>query len=113
MIRPHQRHPLWLAFMLHRISGLGLALFLPAHFYMLSLALNEPARMDRYLSWAEYPMVKIAEFGLVFLLAIHLFGGLRTMAFETLAWTGFQKSAAAWAMGGAFAIATIFFLRAI
>lgn len=112
MIKPHRQHPLWLAFLLHRISGLGLAVFLPAHFYILSLALNEPARMDRYLSWAEYPLVKFAEYGLVFFLAVHFFGGLRLMAFEALSWTRFQKSAAAWAVVGAFAVSTLFFLRA-
>ena len=40
MIRPHRTHPLWFAFLLHRLSGLGLALFLPIHFYMLSLAIS-------------------------------------------------------------------------
>jgi len=42
MIRPHRSHPLWYAFLLHRLSGLGLALFLPLHLYMLSLALTDP-----------------------------------------------------------------------
>jgi fumarate reductase subunit D len=113
MIKPHQKHALWFAHLLHRLSGLGLALFLPAHFYLLSLALNQPARMDKYLSWAELPVVKFAEYALVFLLAVHLFGGLRLMAFESLSWSDSQKSAAAWSIGAAFAISTIFFLRAI
>ncbi len=113
MIKPHRKHALWLAYLLHRLSGLGLALFLPAHFYLLSLALNQPARMDEYLSWGENPVVKVAEYGLVFLLAIHLFGGLRLMAFESLAWSASQKTAAACAVGAAFAISTVFFLRAI
>lgn len=113
MIKPHRQHALWLAFLLHRLSGLGLALFLPAHFYLLSLALNQPARMDEYLSWGEYPIVKFAEYGLVFLLAVHLFGGLRLMAFESLSWTHSQKTLAAWSVGAAFFISTVFFLRAI
>jgi len=58
-------------------------------------------------------MNSVAEYGLVFLLAIHLFGGLRLMAFESLEWSNNQKSAAAWAVGAAFAISTVFFLRAI
>ena len=49
MIRPHRTHPLWYAFILHRVSGALLALFLPAHFWVLSMALNEAARLD-----AEY-----------------------------------------------------------
>jgi len=113
MIKPHRNHALWFAFLLHRLSGLGLALFLPAHFYLLSLALNKPEQMDAYLSWGELPIVKVAEFGLVFLLGVHLFGGLRLMAFESLSWTGSQKTAAAWSIAAAFVISTIFFLRAI
>ena len=45
MIRPHRTHPLWYAFILHRVSGALLALFLPAHFWVLSMALNEAARL--------------------------------------------------------------------
>ena len=84
MIRPHRSHPLWFAFLLHRISGLGLALFLPVHFYMLSLAITAPERLDRLLRFTDLTIVKLAEFGLVFLLAVHLFGGLRLMALEFL-----------------------------
>ena len=36
----HRSHPLWKAFLLHRISGLALALFLPIHFVILGLALE-------------------------------------------------------------------------
>lgn len=113
MIKAHQKHTLWFAFLMHRLSGVGLALFLPTHLYLLSLALKQPERMDTYLSWTENPLVKIAEFGLVFLLALHLFGGLRLMAFESLAWTGSQKTVAACTVAAAFAISIIFLLRAI
>ena len=92
MIRPHRRSPLWLAFILHRVSGVLLALFLPAHFYVLSLALSEPARLDVFLHWAELPVVRAAEFVLLFLLAVHLFGGLRLMAIEFLPWSPRQKT---------------------
>jgi fumarate reductase subunit D len=113
MIRPHRTHPLWFAYFLHRLSGLGLALFLPAHFYVLSLALSRPERLDGILHWAEQPVVKLAEFGLVFLLAVHIFGGLRLLAFEWTPWTNGQKTAAASAVGIAFLISTTFFLQAI
>ena len=83
VIRPHRSHPLWFAFLLHRISGLGLALFLPVHFYMLFLH-TAPERLDGLLRFTDLTIVKLAEFGLVFLLAVHLFGGLRLMALEFL-----------------------------
>ena len=113
MIRPHRSHPLWYAFILHRISGLVLALFLPVHFYMLVLALTAPERLDGLLLWSELFIVKFAEFGLVFLLAVHMFGGLRLMAMEWLPWSDSQKSLAAGAAALALLISGVFFLRAI
>lgn len=113
MIRPHRRHPLWLAYALHRASGLGLALFLPVHFYVLSNALRAPEKLDAFLAFADNPMVKLAEFGLVFGLAVHLFGGLRLMAMEWLPWTDRQKTLAASAVAVAFLISGTFFLKAV
>ena len=66
MIRPHRSHPLWLAYLLHRLSGLALALFLPVHLWVLSLALTDPDRLDRFLTLTDDPLVKFAEGGLVF-----------------------------------------------
>jgi len=113
MIRPPRPHPLWLAYMLHRISGLCLALFLPAHFYVLSLALSQPTRLDAVLGWAEQPLVKVAEFGLVFLLAVHIFGGLRLIALEWLPWSGRQKTLAAASVALALLLSGTFLMQAI
>ena len=112
MIRPHRRSPLWLAFMLHRISGLILALFLPAHFYVLALALTEPDRLDGFLHWAENPAVRSAEFALVFLLAVHLFGGLRLLALEFSPWSPRQKTFVALGVAAAFLLSCTYLLRA-
>lgn len=113
MIRPHRTHPLWVAYMAHRLSGLALVLFLPVHFWVLSLALTAPARLDGYLRWTELGAVKWAEFGLVFLLAVHILGGLRLLAFEWLPWTGGQKTLAAGAVAMALLISASFLLRAV
>ena len=113
MMRPARAHPLWWAYILHRLSGLALALFLPAHFWMLSLALTNPERLDAFLSFAEAPLVKIAEFGLVFLLAAHFFGGLRLLALEWLPWSGPRKTAAAATIAASFLVSATFLLRAI
>lgn len=106
-------HPLWLAYILHRLSGLALALFLPFHFWVLALALTDPARLDGFLSFTEVGLVKLAEFGLVFLLAVHMLGGLRLLALEWLPWTPSQKSLAAGATAVSFLIAGLFFLQAV
>ena len=113
MIRPHRNQPLWYAYIVHRISGVLLALFLPFHFYVLSLSITGSERMDSALAWTENPIAKFAEFGLVFLLAIHLFGGLRLLALELLPWTPRQKTLAASAAGVSFFLAIMFLLRAI
>lgn len=106
-------HPLWLAYVLHRVSGLALALFLPLHFWVLALAMTDPARLDGFLLMTEAGVVKLTEFGLVFLLAVHMFGGLRLMAMEWLPWSAPQKTWAAGATAVSFLIATLFFLKAI
>ena len=62
---------------------------------MLSLAVNEATRFDTFMAWAEMPLVKAAETGLVVLLALHLTGGIRVLAVEFLAWRDWQKNAAA------------------
>ena len=80
----------WVAHV-HRISGIALALFLPAHFWVLGQGLA----MDGFLKWTEQPLVKVAEWGLVVLLAAHLGGGLRVLALEFLPWRDWQKSLAA------------------
>ncbi|TQM94808.1 succinate dehydrogenase, cytochrome b556 subunit [Roseinatronobacter monicus] len=106
-------HPLWLAYILHRLSGIGLALFLPFHFWVLSLALNNAAQLDAFLTLSDLFLVKLAETGLVFLLAVHMFGGLRLMALEWLPWSPSQKRWAAAATAGAFFISIIFLMQAI
>jgi len=106
-------HPLWLAYILHRLSGLGLALFLPLHFWVLAMAVSAPDRLDGFLRMTENGAVKLAEFGLVFLLAVHMFGGLRLMAMEWLPWTPSQKTLAAGATAVSFLIAGLFLIKAV
>ena len=109
----YRRDTLWLAAMIHRLSGIGLALFLPFHFLALGLALEGEAKLDGFLRWADQPVFKLAETGLVFLLAVHLLGGLRVMAIENLPWRPGQKSMATWAAAIAAALAVLFLLRII
>ncbi|MDD9910534.1 MAG: succinate dehydrogenase, cytochrome b556 subunit [Ahrensia sp.] len=109
----HRRHGLWLSFALHRLSGLGLAFFLPLHFLMLSQALGGAEALDTALRWTDNPLFKLAEWGLVFLLSVHLFGGLRLIALEWLPWTPGQRSLAAAAVAAAFALSTGFVLTAV
>ena len=109
MIRPHRNQPLWWAFALHRLSGLALAVFLPLHFLVLGTALNGEAALDGVLAWTDSGLVKLAEMGLVFWLALHMLGGLRLLALEFLPWRDGQATLAAVA-GSASAIIAFAFL---
>ena len=109
MIAPQSNHPAYWAFLLHRLSGIALVLFLPAHFLVLGLALDE-ASFGGVIAWTENPLVKFGEWGLVVLLAAHMTGGIRLLALEFLPWSDSQKTriavsiGAALACGGAFAL---------
>jgi fumarate reductase subunit D len=92
-------HPAYWAFLVHRISGFALALFLPLHFWALGQAIQGEANLETFLRWTDAPVVKCAEWGLVVLLAAHLTGGLRLLALEFLPWRDWQKSLAALAGG--------------
>jgi len=109
----HRRNTLWLAAVVHRLSGLALALFLPLHFLFLGAALNGEAALQNAILWTENPLAKIAEAALVFLLGLHFLGGLRVLVIETLAWRDNQKQMAAAAATVAAVAAFIFFIRAL
>jgi len=109
---PHRSDGLWFAHMIHRVSGLLLAVFLPAHFLVLGLALEGAAAMEPFIAWTANPIVKFAEVTLVALLALHLFGGLRILALEFLPWSPRQKTWAALATALSFFVGIGFLLSA-
>ena len=94
-----RNHPAYWAFLVHRLSGVLLSLFIPLHFWALGQALHGEAGLESFLRWSDQPMVKLAEVALVLLLAAHLTGGLRLLALEFLAWRDWQKSLLAVAAG--------------
>ena len=89
----------------HRLSGLALAVFLPVHFWVLARALE----LDAFLAWTEQPAVKVVEWGLVTLLALHLAGGVRVLVLEFLPWRdwarGLAAAAAAFTLAAGLALA--------
>jgi fumarate reductase subunit D len=107
----HRGNALWIAALIHRLSGLALAIFLPVHFFVLSLSFHGGARLDSFLRWSDQPLVKIAEGGLVFLLSIHLLGGLRVLVIENFDWRDGQKRLATIAAAAAAVVAFVFLVR--
>lgn len=104
-------HPAYWAFVVHRVSGVLLTLYLPAHFWALSQALQGEARLESFLKWTEQPLVKLGEVLLIVLLAAHLTGGVRLLMLEFLAWRGWQKNLLAGAAGATVVIGTAFLLN--
>jgi fumarate reductase subunit D len=87
-----RNHPSYWAFLVHRVSGLALAVFLPLHFSVLSSAMQGAGALDSWLDLTRQPLVKLAEWGIVVLLAAHFAGGLRLLALEFLPWRDAQKT---------------------
>ncbi|MBX9904120.1 MAG: succinate dehydrogenase, cytochrome b556 subunit [Burkholderiales bacterium] len=108
-----RNHPAYWAFIVHRGSGVLLALFLPLHFWALGQALHGAAALDGFLRWTEQPLVKFAETGLVLLLAAHMAGGLRLLALEFLEWREWQKTLLAAAAGVSLVAGLAFLLNLV
>jgi fumarate reductase subunit D len=106
-----RNHPAYWAFVVHRVSGVLLALFLPAHFWVLGQALRGEEKLESFLRWTDQPLVKFAETVLVLLLAAHMTGGLRLLALEFLAWRDWHMSLLALAAGIALAAGLAFLLN--
>ncbi len=114
MVR-HRHHRAYWAFLGHRLSGIALAIFLPLHFLTLGLALEGAATFDAAISYADLPLVKLAEWGLVILLGIHLFFGVRLLVLEFLPWPDPASARTGWILPGAavaFLIGVVFLVGA-
>ena len=108
--RTHRRDLFWIAAFVHRISGVLLACFLPFHFLALALVLNGSATLDGFLRWTEQPLVEAAEGVLIFLLTVHLLGGLRLLLIEYGAVRPSRKELVALAFGTAAILALAFYI---
>jgi fumarate reductase subunit D len=106
-------HSTYVAFLVHRVSGLLLALFLPLHFWTLGQAIGGAAQFEGVLRWTDNPALKAAEFALVLLLAAHLAGGLRVLALEFLGWRARQKDLIAVSAGVTLAAGLLFLLNLV
>lgn len=105
-----RNHASYWAFVVHRVSGVLLAVFLPLHFWALGQSLAGAAAFDQFLAWADQPLVKFAEWGLVVLLTAHLTGGVRLLLIEFAPWSGQRKNMVAGGLGIAMAAGLVFAL---
>ncbi len=98
--------------LLHRLSGLALAIFVPFHVLALATVLNGADALDRFLSLTNDPLVKLSETGLVAALALHMALGLRVLAIEFLGVRERTGTAVSACIGVAFAFGLSFLLNA-
>jgi fumarate reductase subunit D len=85
MIRKSHLKPGFLAAMLHRLSGIALAIFLPMHFVALGMALGGADSFQSFLGVTHNGYVRVAELGLVTALGLHMALGVRVLAIEFFA----------------------------
>jgi fumarate reductase subunit D len=97
-MNPLRSHKSYFAFVGHRISGVALALFLPFHFLLLGTAINDADALQRALAFTDHPLVKVAEWGLVVLLTVHLLFGLRILALEMTSWPSRYDNRTGWVL---------------
>lgn len=107
----HRQHSYYLAFIIHRLSGVGLAVFLPCHFLVLGLAIEGNAALDGFLAWSDQPLVKAAETLLIVLLSVHFAGGLRLLMMEFVAWSDHQRLIISSGFAASIGVGLIFLLN--
>ncbi|MBV8426611.1 MAG: succinate dehydrogenase, cytochrome b556 subunit [Hyphomicrobiales bacterium] len=102
----------FVAALLHRLSGVALAIFLPMHFLALATSLQGANALEAFLVLTRNPFIKAAEWGLVTALALHLALGLRLLAIELLGWRERSAAIVPAALAAAIAIGLLFLLNA-
>ena len=77
---PRKRHPgLW-AFILNRITALGLSLYLVLHLVMLGKLAQGPETYDTFISLVNSPVFKLGELLVIAAGLIHGLNGIRVAA---------------------------------
>jgi fumarate reductase subunit D len=111
MIRASHKQRGFLAAILHRLSGIALAIFLPLHFLALASALNGAAALDSFLAITRQPLVAALEWGIVVALAIHMTLGLRVLLVEFFDFREKTLVPISVCLAAAFAVGFIFILN--
>jgi fumarate reductase subunit D len=113
MIRNPHLKPGFLAAMLHRLSGIALAIFLPMHFVALGTALGSADSFQSFLGVTHNAFVRVAEWGLVTALGLHMALGLRVLAIEFLAVRERGAIVVSACVAGSIAVGLLFLLNGI
>ena len=93
-VRPVQRYKLrtgMVAWMLHRLTGVGLVLYLVLHIWGLK-SITDPAAYNALIASYHAPIFKVAEFGLLIACVYHALNGLRIVLIDFVGLSPKQRS---------------------
>ncbi|GBD97276.1 MAG TPA: succinate dehydrogenase, cytochrome b556 subunit [Nitrospirae bacterium] len=79
-----------IAWIIHRVSGILLLLYIFLHLYVLS-NLKDPQKFESIMKAMDNPFVKIGEAGLLFLVIAHSLNGIRLTLLDIGTPTKYQK----------------------
>ena len=80
-----------IAWLLHRLTGLALAIYLIPHFISINRSRLGPDVFDAALATFTAPFYKAAEFLLIMVVAFHAFNGLRIIVIDIFTFSHRQK----------------------
>jgi fumarate reductase subunit D len=111
MMRASHSQRGFIAAMLHRLSGIALAVFLPMHLLALATALDGADALDKFLAITRQPLLEVLEVLIVVALAIHLTLGLRVLAVEFFDFRERTLAAVSVCLAAAFAVGLLLVLN--
>jgi len=101
VLRYKKRVGMW-AWMLHRLTGLGLVAYLILHVWGLKAITNAEAYNALIASY-HGPLFKFAEFGLLIAVVYHALNGVRIVLIDFMGWSPNQKKLF-WTLGAVAAL---------
>ena len=78
------------AWMMHRLTGVGLVVYLIIHVWGLK-SLTDPTAFNALIAKYHAPIYKVGEFGLLVAVVYHAMNGLRIVLIDFLGWSPKQK----------------------
>lgn len=80
------------SWLLHRLSGIALALYVFPHFWVISSAMLGPGGFNHRLALVQTEFFHIVEIGLIGVIFFHMLNGLRVTLVDFLPWTKIHKA---------------------
>lgn len=81
-----------ISYWLHRLTGIGLAIYLLMHTFVLSSAISGPEEFNTRMGTVQNPFFAFLEIFLIAGVFIHMLNGLRITLADFFGWTRMHKS---------------------